>query len=168
MWQYNQSNELRHYGKLGMKWGRRSSVAQNRADRARSEASTAGNLAKRYTGAIDKRLAKKPNSINRLSDSKNARKLADAYTNAMNKKATDRQNRADRKERVKNLRKEDTLAAKLTYNKATYKYADKLIQKRGMEKVSALKKAKGQAWVNTAIATVGLVTYAAISAKKYS
>ena len=82
MWQYNYSqphDELMHYGKKGMKWGKRSGPRRTEADTARS-------LAKAYTNSMDKRSAKRPGSLNRKQEAKTANKLADKYTNAMDKK----------------------------------------------------------------------------------
>ena len=84
MWQYNYSqpsDELMHYGKMGMKWGKRSGPKRTEADTARS-------LAKGYTNAMDKRSAKRPGSVSRKQEAKTAHKIADKYTTAMDKKSS--------------------------------------------------------------------------------
>ena len=53
-------------------------------------------LANAYTKSIDKRAAKKPDSINRQIDSKNAHLIANKYTSAMDKKAEKRQAQAEK------------------------------------------------------------------------
>ena len=82
MWKYNhlQPNELMHFGKKGMRWGKRTNAGP------RSEADTARSLAKEYTNAMDKRAAKRPEKIGRQQEAKTAHKIADKYTTTMDKK----------------------------------------------------------------------------------
>ena len=97
MWQYNhlQPNELMHYGKKGMKWGKRNS----KRSFAESENNSAHRLAGAYTNAMDKRVLKKPDSLSRKSEANSAHKLADKYTNAMDKKLVKSANKPDHTKR---------------------------------------------------------------------
>ena len=68
MWQYNylQQNELMHYGKKGMKWGRRSvGRAQGRSNNARADVEPTKKIGDAYSNSLAKRAAKKPNHAKR-------------------------------------------------------------------------------------------------------
>ncbi|CAK7008341.1 MAG: hypothetical protein EUB_01592 [Eubacterium sp.] len=93
----NNKDELTHYGVLGMKWG--VSRSKNRLASAKGEASTARKLSKAYTNALEKRLSKKPNSINRKNDVALGKKIAKTYVNSMEEKVKKRENLAKRSDK---------------------------------------------------------------------
>lgn len=93
----NNKDELTHYGVLGMKWGVRRT--NKRLASAKGEASTAKKISKAYTNSLEKRLSKKPNSVNRQNDVVIGKKIAKAYTNSMDKKVKKRENLVKRSEK---------------------------------------------------------------------
>lgn len=118
-------DELYHHGIKGQRWGirrfqnpdgslkaagaKRYGVAQDRANRAASEARTAHKLADKYTNAMNRKAAKrqaqadanpksgiKRDKANRAQqEAATAKKLAGKYTSAMDAKAAKRQSQAD-------------------------------------------------------------------------
>ena len=176
---YNSTEELIHYGVKGMKWGvRRKQYAESeiyskykktKADykkanreysksfnKAHNKAIAAWSPIKKHRQANDKRwddAVKKAVKSNEAEaaykDAKRARKSAiKSTTNDLNKKAS--------------------LGEKLIYNEATRKKAAKYIVDNNMTVAEATKKAKGDAWRNTAafVAVYGGVLAATVIASK--
>lgn len=163
--------ELYHYGVKGMKWGKR---------KARYETS---DIRKRYDQAkANKKAANK-------TYNKAYNKYANNPLNAFTKKGTERwndvldkakaANKADqeykqvkkaRKKAIKStardIERKASFGDKMTYNSATYKKAAKYVVDNNMSVAEATKKAKGDAWKNTAafVAAYGAVAIGAAAA----
>lgn len=155
MEQYAQPNELTHYGVLGMKWGvRRGRYAtpsrQLQADKtklARLESGkhTSIGFTKKRQSAYDERDKAYIQKRIKKTEAHLAKKTA----------------RNESRERVSNLVDKASFAERFTYNRATFKRVDKLMQNKKMSEVDATKRAKGEAWAATAVTTVAAIGYAA-------
>jgi hypothetical protein len=169
---------LMHYGVKGMRWGHRkkpelSSVAKNvqstKADyksakkaydkaywKADSKRHQAFSFSKAKREANDKRWEDVVDKADKMFDAKDRYKTA--------KKERKRQIRDTHRD----LNKKATLGEKLTYNDATRKKAAKYIVDNNMSVAEATKKAKGDAWRNTAVlvGAYGAMTVAALYANR--
>lgn len=164
MWQYRNTEELYHHGVLGMKWGVRRYQDRN------------GN----YTPAGKKRyLTEKTVKIQRDIDSfkkiKNgvkdktgrqilSKKDVDDSVSALKAVKSKKEAKLSRKYDIakaqQDINRQTSLKDKLVYNNATRKKAAKYIVDNKMSFADATKKAKGDAWRNTAgmLAAYGAVT----------
>lgn len=164
---WNTEYELYHHGVKGMKWGvrkKRLPVSDTRAryDAAKQKKKQAQ---KEYNKAAGKAMANPLNAFTKkgakrydIAADKAAKSIeADAAYKVAEAK---RQTKIDKVARK--LRREATVADKLTYNNATRRKAAQYVVDNNMSVAEATKKAKGDAWRNTAI-FVG--AYAAIAAR---
>lgn len=164
MWQYRNTEELYHHGVLGMKWGVRRYQDRN------------GN----YTPAGKKQyLKEKTVGIQRDIDSfkkiKNgvkdktgrqilSKKDVDDSVSALKTVKSKKEAKLSRKYDIaktqQDINRQTSLKDKLVYNNATRKKAAKYIVDNKMSFADATKKAKGDAWRNTAgmLAVYGAVT----------
>lgn len=141
------NNELYHHGVKGMKWGVRRYQDKN------------GN----YTSTGKKRyLADKTAKIQRDIDSYN--KTVNALKEQKAKKEAKLSRKWDISTTAQKLEKEASLKNKIVYNTGTRTKAAKYIVDKNMSVAEATKKAKGDAWRNTAIfcTAYGAVTVASI------
>lgn len=166
-------NELYHYGVPGMRWGRRkkqygeSAIVSN----VRKTKAAYKSANKAYSKAYNKASSK---SIAELSPFKKHRQANDARWKDVVKKA-EAANKAEiaykeakraRKTAIKSttndVHKSASLVDKLMYNDATRRKAAKYIVDNDMPMTEAVKKAKGDAWRNSAalVTAVGGVTLA--------
>ena len=177
MWKYNYSNELMHYGILGMKWGHRkaqsTSAAYNKMRNAKSAYKTSKSAyktaikeSKKAYRKMHNRSANHPIATNftkkgRAKYEKAFDDYYDAEKNKRNKRTEYRdakkeykQAKADRKEKIesqtKELNKKASFGEKLIYNNATRRKAAKYIVDNNMSVSEATKKAQGYARRKTA------------------
>lgn len=134
-------NELMHYGVLGMKWGKRKALPTSDV---RSRVNSTG--------------TKYRNAKRAGADAEKLRSAKSAYKQAK----TERNQKI--KDTYKSLNKNASLGEKLTYSSGTRKVAAKYIVDNNMSVAEATKKAKGDAWRNTAafVAVYGGVTVASL------
>ena len=157
------SDELMHYGVLGMKWG------QHRARKNTAKAKMYRSYAEDYDPK---------NALYKMSD-KSRVKMQKKYDTNMAKASkyqakADRANaKADRKKALrstyKSINKSASIGEKLMYNSATRKKASKYVVDNNMSIAEATKRAKGDAKRNTAImlAAYGAVTLGSIVYDRY-
>lgn len=156
---YNE--ELYHYGVKGMKWGHRKAPEQSSYVKNVKSTKAAYKSAKKdYNKAFNKYYYK---SHQALSLSKKKRAANDArFEDAWNKAGTMNEAKAayksakkERKNAIKSthreLEKNASFGEKFVYNSATRKKAAKYVVDNNMSMADATKKAKGDAWRNTAI-----------------
>jgi hypothetical protein len=151
--------ELYHYGVKGMKWGHRkalpeSSIARNVRETKAAAKSANKAYRKSFSKAYDnswKQFTKKQRAANdaRWDDAANKAEISNKADKAY--KAAKKARKDAVKSTYKDLNKKATLGEKLTYNNATRKQAAKYIVDNNMSVADATKKAKGDAWRNTAI-----------------
>lgn len=164
MWQYNYTDELMHYGVLGMKWGHRkaanTSSTLNRVKSAKAAKKAAyKKYSKDYDSAynyssrhlVSQYVGKKQKAeSDRRWDQ--ASKSAEKYVQA---KKEYKHAKADRKEKIKSqtkeLNKQASFGEKLLFKDATRKRAAKYIVDNNMTVAEAKKKAQGDALRNTAV-----------------
>lgn len=156
-------NELYHYGVLGMKWGVRRTPDQ--LGYHKSDSSVTKRVKKDYNSMNDQEFLNKYKTSKRQY-AKRVEKYGDPYMNgpmakmgkklAAKEKAKTAQVNAKNKRKqainstYKNLNKNTSFGEKLVYNNATRKRAAKYVVDNNMTVSEATKKAKGDAWKNTA------------------
>ena len=82
MWQYNYSQpseELMHYGKKGMKWGRRRvRMPQGRVNDARADVGTANKIGDKHVSSIEKKAGKREKTLEKRSSKLEAKKTTNS------------------------------------------------------------------------------------------
>lgn len=166
------SDELYHYGVPGMRWGHRKAPEQSSYVKNVKSTKAAYKSAKKdYNKAFNKYYNK---SHQALSLSKKKRAANDArFEDAWNKAGTMNEAKnayksakKERKNAIKSthreLEKNASFGEKFVYNSATRKKAAKYVVDNNMSMADATKKAKGDAWRNTAafLAVYGIATAA--------
>lgn len=169
---YNE--ELYHYGVKGMKWGRRkaryeTSDIRKRYDQAKANKKAAN---KAFNKAYNKYAA---NPLNAFTKKGNER-WNDVYNKASASGGADLEYKRAKKARKKALKSarrdiesKASFSDKMLYNSATRKKAAKYVVDNNMSVAEATKKAKGDAWKNTAafVAAYGAVAIgAAVASSK--
>ena len=172
MWTYNYSDELYHHGVKGMKWGHRTAhpVSETRAafDSAKAEKKSAS---KAYNKAFNKASANPANGWTKKGQKKwedvsdKAKALGEANKNfnsakAKRTKAIDNaQAKVDKQTPI--LKKSGWM-----YNEATNRKAAQYVVDHNMSVSEARKKARGDAWRNSAIllGTYGAISYVTVKA----
>lgn len=148
-------NALAHYGILGMKWGIR------RYQDEKGNYSAAGK--KRYirdkTSGIQKDIDSFKSVKNGIKDKKGRQLLTkedvDSSVAGLKAQKAKQEAKLSRKWDINKVSTDfdrtATLAEKFVYNEATRKRAAKFVVDNNLSMSAALKKAKGEAWRNTAI-----------------
>lgn len=159
---YNE--ELYHYGVKGMKWGKRKASYETSDIRKRYDQAKANKKAawKSYSKAYDKY---QMNPLNPFTKKGNER-WNDVLNKADASSKADKQYKQAKKARKKaikstarKLEQNASFSDKMMYNSATRKKAAKYVVDNNMSVAEATKKAKGDAWKNTAafVAAYGAV-----------
>lgn len=165
------SNELYHYGVPGMKWGvRKKQYGESDISSNYKQTKAAYKTAKKdYNKAFNQYYNKSHQaySLSKKKRAANNERFADAINkaNTLNKaKDSYKSAKKTRQQAIKttseDLRKQASFAEKLVYNSATHKRAAKYVVDNNMTVSDATKKAKTDAWRNTAAFVAG---YAAVS-----
>lgn len=163
--------ELYHYGVKGMKWGHRkkpelSSIATN----VKNTKAAYKDAKKAYGKSFNKAYAKSHQaySLSKTKRAANDKRWEDVYDKATaadkarNEYKTAKKARKDAvKSTYKDLKKKAGFVEKHLYSEGTRKKAAKYIVDNNMSVAEATKKAKGDAWRNTAAFVAG---YGAIAA----
>lgn len=168
------NKELYHYGVKGMKWGRRKASYETSDIRKSYDQAKANKKAARkaYNKAYDKYAANPLNAFTK----KGAKKWDDVLDKAKASNKADQEYKQAKKARKKAInntaRKIEQNASfrdRMLYNSATHKKAAKYVVDNNMSVAEATKKAKGDAWKNTAafVAAYGAVAIgAAVASSK--
>lgn len=170
---------LQHYGVLGMKWGvrRRTQLPTSSTRKKYDDTKVNYKAAKKaYNKAFNK--ASNYSSAHAIGQWTNKKKSAEAdkrWDDAINKadavnkaKTQYKQAKQERKQKIKDtyedISKKSTFGERLVYNDATRKKAAKYVVDNNMTVADANKKAKQNAWVNTAFiaGAMGAMTVASL------
>lgn len=172
--------ELYHHGVKGMKWGVRkkqlptSSMRKN-VDSAKAEYKSAKKAYnKSFNKAYNRQAAAfSPSKKQRQRNEERWGKVYDDANKLDSAKTAYKNAKRERKTAIRNthrdITKNSSLGEKLIYNDATRKKAAKYVVDNNMSVAEATKKAKGDAWRNTAgfLAAYGAVTLGAMAYEKY-
>lgn len=174
------NNELYHHGIKGMKWGKRKSLPtsdiRNKVNATKAEYKKTG---KAYTKSFNKAYnralsAYSPIKKHRQANDARWKKALSDADKFMSAKSAYKQANKERKNAIKSeykkLNKKASFGEKLLYNNATRKKASKYIVDHNMTVAEANKRAKSDAWRNTAIAmivSVGGVTMSTLYRAKH-
>lgn len=156
MWSYNQSsNEIYHYGTLGMKWGHRSALPtsdiKKRYDSAKASKKESN---KTYSKEFDRVSANPLNSFTKKGSQKwnGVYKLAEKAGKADTEFSVVK---AERKSAIatkaNEMNKKASIGEKLLFNNATRKTAAKYVVDNNMSVTEATKRSKEDAIRNTAV-----------------
>lgn len=166
------NEELYHHGVKGMKWGVRKALPQSDISKRYQSTKDAYRSAKK---AFNKSYTKADNRRHEVFSLSKKRRAANtarwedvaAKGQELNKAKTEYKSaKKERKNAItktyNELEKKATLGEKLTYNSATRAKAAKYVVDNNMSVADATKKAKGDAWRNSAImlGAYGAVTVA--------
>ena len=167
------NEELMHYGIPGMKWGhRKAQTTSSTYNKVRSTKAAYKQAKKQYSKDFNKAYGyttRHPISqfVGKKAKAESDRRWDKAYDSAdkvNSTKSAYKKAKIERKTQIKNttnrLNKKASWGEKLMYNEATRKKAAKYIVDNNMSVADATKKAKGEAWRNSA-ALVG--AYAAVT-----
>lgn len=175
MQRYAQTDELRHYGVPGMKWGKRkarpTSDLRRRYDDARAAKKAAN---KAYNKAFDKAY---DNAIAGYSPFKkhreaNTKRWDDAWEKGQVSRKADEAYKSVKKERkqaikdtYKDINKNSSIGEKLLFSEGTRKAAAKYVVDNNMSVSDAKKKANQEAIRNTAITLAAIGAYSVAATK---
>lgn len=166
--------ELYHYGVKGMKWGKRKASYETSDIRKRYDQAKANKKAanKTYNKAYNKYANNPLNAFTK----KGTERWNDVLDKAKTANKADQQYKQAKKARkqaikstARDLERKASFSDKMLYNSATRKKAAKYVVDNNMSVAEATKKAKGDAWKNTAafVAAYGAVAIgAAIASSK--
>lgn len=163
----DESDELMHYGVLGMKWGKRKAVpTSSTASKVQSTKAQYKQAKKDYNKAYNKAYSYSSRHTigqftNKKKKAESNRRWNDAYdkANAVEKAKTDyKQAKTERKDKINSI-----------YNDATRRKAAKYVVDRNMTMQDAKNKANADAVRNTGIilATWGGITLASLYANSH-
>lgn len=174
MWGYRHTDELYHYGVMGMKWGHRKQYKQALATAKRNYRDRDARIQERYDkeeANIEsgyrrgQMLSKKDQAREHAADARAMRDWAKSKATYKAEKARLKnqykenvaKSKAEYKSNYRDLKETDTMADKLLYNTATRKAAAHYMTKNKMSMEDARKKAKKEAWRNTAILAIAAI-----------
>ena len=168
------NEELMHYGIAGMKWGhRKEQTTSSKYSKVQSTKAAYKQAKKQYSKDFNKAYGyttRHPISqfVGKKAKAESDRRWDKAYDSAdklNSTKSAYKKAKIERKTQIKNttnrLNKKASWGEKLTYSEGTRKKAAKYIVDNNMSVADATKKAKGEAWRNSAAL---VAAYAAVSA----
>lgn len=169
-----ETDELMHYGVLGMKWGHRKAVPTSSTyNKLQSTKAQYKQAKKAYNKAYNKAYSYSSRHTigqftNKNKKAESDRRWNDAYdkANTLDKAKTSyNQAKTERKDKInsayRDIQKNTSLGEKLKYNDATRKKAAKYIVDRNMTMQDAKNKANADARRNTAIYLGAIGAYTA-------
>lgn len=172
--------ELYHYGVKGMRWGHRkkqlpTSSTRKNFDSTKAEYKSAKKAySKSFNNAYNKSIAAySPSKKQRQRNDERWEKAWDDAGKLDDAKIAYKKAKHERKKAIsesyRDIHKNSSLGEKLMYNNATRKKAAKYVVDNDMSVAEATKKAKGDAWRNTAafMAAYGAVTLGTMAYERY-
>lgn len=158
------NNELMHYGIPGMKWEKRKAQPVSETRRKMDSAKAGYKAAKKdYNKSFNKAYSYSGRHFisqytNKSRRAESDKRWGDTYDKAKNldsAKSAYKQSKAERDSKIQSeyakMKKNASAGEKFVYNSATRKKAAKYVVDNNMSVAEATKKAKGDAWRNTAL-----------------